>query len=106
METVPEGKIMMHPPSDMCFLAFFLVSRLVKSACLSPVKSMGSKLPLVSGALKSKEWTKSLKSFRFWLTNQLKTKPSSTPNGWLATIIAGPVAGIFSKSISEIFIFN
>ena len=43
VETVPEGKIIIDPPLDKCSLDFFLVSKLVIKACLSPVKSIGKR---------------------------------------------------------------
>ena len=41
----------MDPPLDKCSLDFFLVSKFVNNACLSPVKSIGNRVVVFDGSL-------------------------------------------------------
>ena len=87
---------MITPPPAKCAIAVLRISRLSLTASCSCGKGTGSMKRLISLTPLSSDRVRIRKSSRLRPTSAAMTMPSTIPDGWLATTISGPVAGILA----------
>ena len=97
VETAPAGKISRQPPATSSARAAARERALVATASRVLAKLIGSTWARTSGIRHRVLMATTRKSCRILATRWHKARPSTTPNGWLATTTSGPCRGMSAR---------